>query len=450
MSGISYRDFKPYLDELAEGNEDRRVPIYLFFGEEALYKPALESLLDVLVPPPKRKFNYEAFEGSRENVEEALRCLNTYSLSGGMKVVALLNADFLSSAGDGGDDPEKDEAPSSSGMQQQTEDVEAQLAEALAHGFPKKHILVITSEAVDRRRRLYKVIYGAGLVVDCSVPKGDRRADKAAQQSVLAMKKDQILGRRKKRINNAAYAALCEMTGFDLRTFSNNLLKLVDYVGDREEIIEADVTFVLKRTKADPIYAFTDAVTDKRIEDGLFYLKSLLSTGFHPLQIMAALVNQIRRLIVVKSFANSLPQGLWRTDLPYPAFQKSILPLMMDRDQTFIRQMTAWEHGFEENAAKAENKAAGKPTLKRAAAGGGLLLVSNPKSAYPIYKSMQKSNGFTLEALLKALKVLSRADVALKSTDHPPAAVLAGVVISICGGEDRRPDLSRDNSGSIR
>ncbi|MEJ2096538.1 MAG: hypothetical protein P8Y38_05235, partial [Deltaproteobacteria bacterium] len=246
------------------------------------------------------------------------------------------------------------------------------------------------------------------------------------------------------------YAALCEMTGFDLRTFSNNLLKLVDYVGDREEITEADVTFVLKRTKADPIYAFTDAVTDKRIEDGLFYLKSLLSTGFHPLQIMAALVNQIRRLIVVKSFANSLPQGLWRTDLPYPAFQKSILPLMMDRDQTFIRQMTAWEPGFEENTAKAQNKAAGKPTFKRGAAEGGLLLVSNPKNAYPVYKSMQKSNGFTLEALLKALEVLSRADVALKSTDHPPGAVLAGVVISICGGEDRRPDLSRDNSGSIR
>jgi DNA polymerase-3 subunit delta len=435
MTGILHRDFEPYLNDLAEGAQDRRAPVYLFYGEEAIYQPALETLLNVLVPASMRKFNYEAFEGSRENVEAALSCLNTYSLSGGTKVVALLNADFFSSTG-GDAAPSDTDAPSSSReIAPPAADAQTLLSEALSHGFPDKHILVITSETVDRRRRLFKTIHDAGLVVDCSVPKGDRRADKTAQQSVLAMKRDEILGRRKKRISAAAYAALYEMTGFDLRTFSNNLLKLMDYIGDREEISEADVLFVLNRTKTDPVYAFTDAVTDRHVDDGLFYLRSLLTAGFHPLQIMAALVNQMRRLIVVKSFVKNLPAGLWRTDLPYPAFQKTILPLMLARDKSFQSRVAAWGTAGGAKAPKTRHRTAAVPTAPKGVAGGDLLLVSNPKSPYPVYKSMQKADGFTMKALLQALRALSRADVMLKSSDHPPESVLTGLVISICGEE---------------
>ena len=44
------------------------------------------------------------------------------------------------------------------------------------------------------------------------------------------------------------------MTGFDLRTFINNLEKLIAYTGERKNITKDDVKSVLERTRIDPIY----------------------------------------------------------------------------------------------------------------------------------------------------------------------------------------------------
>ena len=60
-----------------------------------------------------------------------------------------------------------------------------------------------------------------------------------------------------------AFTRLYEMTGFDLRTFSNNLEKLVLFAGERQEITEDDVAAVLERSKQDPIYVLTGAVSDR-------------------------------------------------------------------------------------------------------------------------------------------------------------------------------------------
>ena len=77
---------------------------------------------------------------------------------------------------------------------------------------------------------------------------------------------------------------LHEMTGFDLRTFSGNLEKLVDYVGARQEITAADVEAVLNRTRQDPIYELTGALADRNPEQALFFLDSLLADGMFSLQ----------------------------------------------------------------------------------------------------------------------------------------------------------------------
>jgi len=41
---------------------------------------------------------------------------------------------------------------------------------------------------VDKRRSLFKTILKTGLVIDCSVPKGDRREDRIAQETVMTRK----------------------------------------------------------------------------------------------------------------------------------------------------------------------------------------------------------------------------------------------------------------------
>ena len=57
------------------------------------------------------------------------------------------------------------------------------LQQAIDNQFPKENHLIITTDLVDKRRALYKTINKVGIVIDCSVPKGNRRADQMAQET---------------------------------------------------------------------------------------------------------------------------------------------------------------------------------------------------------------------------------------------------------------------------
>ncbi|MBW2326869.1 MAG: hypothetical protein JRF45_10365, partial [Deltaproteobacteria bacterium] len=165
----------------------------------------------------------------------------------------------------------------------------ALLQKAVEKGFPKGNHLIITSDMVDKRRKLYKIILKNGVVINCSVPKGARRADQLAQEAALVEQMETLLHGSGKTMDRRTFRAMYELTGFDLRIFSENLNTLISYVGDRKKIAQDDVKNVLKRTKKDPIYEFTNAISDRNVEKSLFFLMSLLSDNLHPLQILAAI-----------------------------------------------------------------------------------------------------------------------------------------------------------------
>jgi len=52
------------------------------------------------------------------------------------------------------------------------------LEKAIEHGFPKGHHLIITTDLIDRRRSLYKIISEKGVVIDCAVAERRTPVDK--------------------------------------------------------------------------------------------------------------------------------------------------------------------------------------------------------------------------------------------------------------------------------
>lgn len=285
-------------------------------------------------PPHLRQINYEPVDGSNGNIHAAMDKVSTYSLLAGRKVVALLDARvfdtkqdtdrllhnakqaydsknlqkaatnlirFMSLLSIGLDDiagpdrstkiPGDSELLADSSWLDDVVDfcrqtgvsgssdtgVDSILQKTLERGIPEGNHLIITTDTIDKRKKLYSIILDAGVVIDCSVPRGERHADKQLQMAVLKEMKKSILTKSRKNMEPGAFEALYELTGFDLRTFSNNLEKLVTYAGDRKQITCQDVETVLHRTKQDPIFAFTNAVTDKNRGEALFYMNSLLS-----------------------------------------------------------------------------------------------------------------------------------------------------------------------------
>ena len=490
MPTISYKDLEKYLNERGDAPF---APVYLIFGEEMLVKNAFETLLDALVPASKRNTNYEPLDGANENIHAVIAQVNTYSLMPGKKVIALRdskifyagqdrerllenaqkayqNDDIKKAAGHllrlmgilnlTWEDLDRSTRKRSLGQNDAAAEDDAWLDElsvycrennlsvppagddghilqlAVEKGFPENNHLIITTDMADKRRALFKTLSSKGVVINCSVPKGDRRADRIEQEAVLVDTMNAMLADRGKTMARPAYQALYEMTGFDLRTFSSNLEKLISFVGERSEITAADVESALQRTKIDPIYEFTNAVAERQTDAALLFLESVQSSGVHPLQIFTALINQIRKLLLVKDFVESPSGGVWQAACPYDYFQKRVMPAIAEYDRQLLEHLEDRQATLaRESELPAIGSPAKKTRKKNVKAGTDLLIAKNPNNPYPIYLLFKKSERFKKEELIKAFETLNTADKQLKSGNQNPKLVLEKVILSICRRE---------------
>jgi DNA polymerase-3 subunit delta len=488
---ISYKALTSYLEDLEEKQlSGGFAPVYLMYGEELLYKTALEELLKVLMPGVKRSLNYEPIEGTGHNIQAAIELVNTYSLMPGTKVVAICDSDIFYSKQDEGkliikakeahankdhknaakyflnilgllnlsfDDLRRENRTKALKLDTDSlsddrwlndiidycldnnlpipaaDDNAEVVGQAILKGFPRGNHLIITTDLVDKRRSLYKIIRQEGVIIDCSVPKGDRRADKMAQENALIERRDAILERFDKTIDQDAYRAVCEMTGFDLRTFSQNLEKLASYVGDRKEISVDDVGSVLERTKKDPIYELTNAVSDRNVKGALFYLKSLLAAEFHPLQILAAITNQTRKLLLLKGFVESSQISRRHAGAGYGYFKNHIMPAIQAHDRELLDQIESWESMLSKDTQTEGKSGTKKEAKKKSKLVTDLMIAKNPNNPYPVYILIQKSDKYTTAELMDAFECLRRADMRLKSTGQRPKLILEEAILKICG-----------------
>ncbi len=498
MPEIHYKSIHNYLNKLSPDSEEVRArqpvvpaPVYLIFGEEFLCKTVFKQLLKVLIPAGPGHLNFERIEGPNEDIHEVIERVNTYSLLSGTKVVAVNDSGIFDTKQDrdrlidraknacqnddlqkaaryflnlmglldlsfqdvnkqnlyktlkydlesDGDDQWLDDVIEFCRVNNLSviapEDEASALQNAIEKGFPKGNHLVIITAMADKRRSLYKIISKHGITVDCSIPKGNRRADKSAQQAALSERLNAILSKNRKSIEGDAYQALYGLTGFDLRTFSNNVEKLVSFVGERPTITRSDVECVIKRTKKDPIYAFTNAITEKNANEALFYLESLLFDGsqsIRPEQIIVAMTNQIRKLILIKDFVASSEGDKWYAGCSFNDFKKSVLPVIQRYDKNFLSQLEVWQEmlSTDTGGGAAEAKKTPKKTAKAVTE---LLILKSPQNPYPVYQLFIKAERFTKEQLFAAAESLNRADLLIKTSVQNKKLILEQAIINIC------------------
>ncbi len=478
MTEITHDQLDRHLDGLKPG---AAAPVYLIHGEEMLRQQAVEALCARLLGPHPGVHQIERLDGASAGaLNEALARVNTYSLLGDARVVILSEARlfhdaldtraFLEKARQAQQDHETakaaralmtvlgfhrlepgevdaearrrlldaaDMAPGQDewlaalvdwcrqqGLRVPAGEGDAEvLTRALERGFPAGHHLIVTAEAVDRRRKLFKVFERVGSVVDCTVPAGDRRADREVQQRVLQAQLRAVLGAGGKRMGPEACDALLEMTGFHLRTFVQSLEKLMDYTGRRTEITAADVRQVLSRSRQDPVYALTGAVGDGHLEPALQALDSLLEGETHPLQILAALVNQTRRWILARGFLDGPEGQAWSARMSYGDFQRLVVPVLQAQDRRLRDQVAAWHP---------ESREGGK---RRRGVDTDLVLVKNPQSAYPVYLLLKQAQRFSGPQLQAFLERLTEADRALKGGAASGRLALEALIFSLCRKE---------------
>ena len=487
MSEINFNDLQSHIKSAVK---DGFSHLYFICGEEMLCKTALGELLDAMLPDASsREMNYEPVDGTNENIFDAIERVNTFSFSAGRKVVALIDSKIFYSKDSQAillakakeacvrddikkaaryftgimsllnlsfDDVSKANRKESLKIDDSIsdyswiddiiayciennvdlsagEDSATFLLKAIEKGFPKGNHLIIVADQADKRLNLYKAMNKNGIIIDCQVSKGDYKGDRVAQERLISERMNAILSKNGKTIDKDAYLAIYEKTGFDLRTFFNNLDKLIAYAGKRKNITAGDVETVLERTKRDPIYDFTNAVSDRNLENSLMFLDSLLYSEIHPLQVLSAIINQFRKLIFQKGFAESSYGNAWDPGFSYPRFSSVTMPAIVEYEKNLLDGIEGWDKYFtdEENDEKAENKKK-KPVKKKSKVSSDLFIAKNARSPYPVYQLFKKAEKFRKEELLFCYDKLKKADMELKSSGRDPKLILVNVIFQIC------------------
>lgn len=488
MPEINYKELNSHIER---AEKEGFSGLYLIHGEELLCKTAFEDLLEALLPESSsdRDLNYNPVDGTNENIFDAVERANTFSFMSGRKVVAFLDSKiFYSKENEKSLFEKAKEAHADKDLKKAAkyftglisllklsfedvgkenrgrslnidagesddgwidnvvayctgngiglsgaEDNASFFQKAVEKGFPKGNHLIVTADIVDKRLSLYKAVDKNGMIIDCQVPKGDSRNEKEARERVLLERMNAVLSKNGKTIEKTAYHAMFEMTGFDLRTFLNNLEKLISYTGQRKKITVEDVESVLKRTKLDPIYQLTNAVSDRNLPDSLFYLNSLLASEIHPLQALSAIINQFRKIICIKGFIESSYGKAWEPGFSYPRFTSETMPAIEEYENALLNEIEGWDKFLSDEENTEENKdRKKKPVKKKGKKMSDILVAKSSKSPYPVRQLIVKSEKFKKEELMSIFESLKDADLELKSSGRNPKLAVENVIFRIC------------------
>jgi DNA polymerase-3 subunit delta len=266
------------------------------------------------------------------------------------------------------------------------------LEQTLTEGMPEGNHLILTAEAVDRRKKLFKTISTVGRILSFAKGKGEAR-----QQTLQGMAAE-ILERQGKRLSANAWAALGRKTGFDLRESLGGIEKLITYVGGKGQIEAADVEAVIGRTREDSIFELTGALSARNLALALGTLRELLDQGLHPLMVMTMLTRELRLLFQAKLLMASGRLKGFQTNMDYGRFQKTVLPA--------VKQPVA--EGEEPPAIASQHP-------------------------FVVFQALKNAERFTQNELASDLELLFRTDLALKSTGQDPRLLLERVLITVCG-----------------
>jgi len=268
------------------------------------------------------------------------------------------------------------------------------LNEFLSSGIPQGNHLILIAETVDKRKALYKSIKKIGVIVDCTLADGSSAADKRRRQTFFKARMNEVLGRAGKTMASGVFEALYEKVGPDLRMFDTEIEKLVSFAGERKKVLPEDVQEATKKTKQDPIYEMTNALGEKDAEKTLAVIDGLLESGLFPLQIVSAVANQIRKLLLAKDLVERQTDRQWKRGMAYGTFQSFVYPALQQEKENPL-----------------------------------------PAGAHPfvLYKTLSQADKYSLHELLRALDRCLWADEQLKTTPRSPKLILERIVLEICG-----------------
>ncbi len=441
------------LDSLLGAAKTKPHAVYVFLGEPFQTEPAARALIDVLVPPEKRSFSLEQYDGRSVAIGAVLDSLRMPSLFGGTKVVWVREPTLFLSGEKRGDLTDalftavEEERPLEAaerllvlaGLAGWTQeqfatadwsalraadqtalfgralearelevvdglrtlcaernltvsafrDDSGQLEQFLAAGPPPATVLVFTASAADKRKRVLKACQQHGVLVELTVQR--ERSGALSGESVAALVA-RALDAAGKRLTPGARQLLQQRAGGDAGALAGELDKLCLYVGEAPTIDEAAVRESVRDLAESWVFDFTKALAQRQAGAAVATLRALFAQGEHPLRLLALIARELRLLLLARDCLRGSLARAWTPRTTYAQFRDKLLPTLAEDEKAAIGNL----HPF------------------------------------VLYQCLQNAGRIPGERLQTALLELQALDIAFKSTPTDPRIRLEAFVLGFC------------------
>jgi DNA polymerase-3 subunit delta len=310
-------------------------PVYLLSGEQFLAEEALSKLREEVGSDPLS----DVYLDNDFEVAELMGALQTPSLLGGRRLVVVHGAESLV----------KDQAEAI-GM--------------FAEAPSESAVLALVAAG---KTKVDAIVKKYGAVIALEGPRGRRLVswirERAREHSIS--------------VDDRGAWGLVDAVGTELRDLDGALSQLATALGNGARVGAAEVRKAFPRLADERIFAFTDAVGERKIAPSMTALRRLLEQGDEPLVLFGSLVSHIRKLLRIR-------------------------PLV-------------------DQGKRAVASAAGLPDWRA-------------------QKMMDQARSYREEELVDALRVLAETDIEMKGDFPSPEAALERAVVQIVGGV-KQPSL---------
>lgn len=461
-------------DILQEIQSGKIHPVYLFCGEESYFiENTLKQMLDELLEPTTRDFNLNFLDGVAVSVRDILSAVEVYPVMSDWRVVVVREStvfktqkstaplDLIQNAVDAAEEsPRKaisvmvkvlgvtaeqiaergddfsealKEFLEEHGTSLSPEDVEfleslpelaAQvdglerisgssddtelLIEWLQGSLPETSVLIFVLKGnVDARSRLVKAIDRVGRYVAFD----PLETDTSVQQDILFQEASKKLEAFDKTITPSAFNQLRKRTGNNTHLIFEEIEKIVAFVGAKQRINDVDVQQLVAQSSFDDIFALTDALGKRAMDQALAHLHSVLESGEPPIKVNAQIARQMRLALQAKLLVEG---GYMQPNVgTYQNFANRVFkPLaseMADQLPKTARFNFLKQH------------------------------------VYAAYKIVQSLPYFSTDELIAGLEKTLDADTQLKSSQLEPECILEQLVYELCARSKERRQTGPPN-----
>jgi DNA polymerase-3 subunit delta len=141
------------------------------------------------------------------------------------------------------------------------------------------------------------------------------------------------------------------------------------------------------------------------------------------------MTNQIRKLLVIKDFAESHHGRSWYPEMQFAQFKDNVMGSVLSYNQELLDQIEDWDDMLSGDMDGDNQRNKKKRESKKHKPVTDLEIPDNP---YPVYKMLINAEKFTKNELIDDIEHLGQADLRLKTTKQRPKIILEEAILWIC------------------